>query len=80
MIGNGCADGRGKGKAVPGAEGQRQPWECGEAANEREIVQAVYLQAAPGAGELEIGNYTSQASDQFPCWLASRWVRSGHPG
>jgi len=49
VVGHKAPDGRGKCKAVPGAKGERQPFQSGEAANEGEIIQALGLQAAPGA-------------------------------
>ena len=52
VVGNAAADGRGDGKTEPGAQRQRQPFQSGEAANEREIVQAVRLQSAPGVRDL----------------------------
>ena len=40
---------RSQGKAVPGGKGKRQPFQSGDATNEGEIIQALGLQAAPGA-------------------------------
>ncbi|HEX7734576.1 MAG TPA: hypothetical protein VF458_06930 [Ktedonobacteraceae bacterium] len=38
VVGDRAANGRGQGKAVPGAEGQRQPWKPREAADKREVI------------------------------------------
>ena len=49
VVGNKAPDGRGQGKAVPGGKGKRQPFQSGDATDEGEIIQALGLQAAPGA-------------------------------
>jgi len=56
VVGNKAPDGRGKCKAVPGAKGKYQPIQSGEAANEREIIRALGLQATPGVYAPQLPN------------------------
>ena len=57
-------------KPIPGAKGQRQPFQSGDAANQGQIIQALRLQAAPGvraSRSLRTGGNSSQAVAQLPC-------------
>ena len=66
VVGNKAPDGRGQGKAVPGAKGQRQSSQCGEAANEGEIIRAVGLQAAPRVCALQLAKRREQLAGGRP--------------
>src|SRR2546423_11193328 len=66
VVSNKAPDGRGQGKAVPGGKGKRQPFQSGDATNEGEIVQALYLQAAPGAHEPLLADRREQLAGGRP--------------
>ncbi len=72
VIGDSASDGRGQGKAVPGAEGKRQPWKSRGAADEREVIQAVGLEASPGAGTLELAQRREHLAGESPVSLLAR--------
>ncbi len=73
---------RSQGKAVPGGKGKRQPFQSGDATNEGEIIQALGLQAAPGAHEPLLADWREQLAGGRPVsglTRLSQRVRSGGP-
>ena len=82
VVGNKAPDVRGQSKAVPGGKGKRQPFQSGDATNEGEIIQALGLQAAPGAHEPLLADWREQLAGGRPVsglTRLSQRVRSGGP-